>query len=757
MHNMKKNFLIFTLLSYGILMAQGQLWKGYYSYNNINHISNGNEKIFAAAENAYFFYDELTNNLVTKNSVDGLNGQDFSAFYHSESSQLTFLGFQNGVLQIVNETTKTVRTLIDIRNKEGIPPNLKKINHFKEHENRIYISCDFGIVVFNLENQQFGDTYFLGDLGSNLQVLNTEIVDNTIFATISPIRIRSASLTNSNLIDYNSWQNYNQGVWKKTLMFNGQLVGANADNQIYSVLNNNATLLYNPNAEIKDISASEEYLIIITSTKIVVLNTSFTVVSEISSSLFEIENLLFNTAVPSDLKLYIGSNEGMIVTEINNAASYFTAKPDGPQQNKIFRIRSTPNSLWAVYGAYTANFNPFPLDSLGFSFFVDGTWTNKPFSEVLDAHDLAYINVNPRNDKDVLISSYHSGLLRLNDFQVNTLYTPENSSLEYITNTNSARISATAFDRNGNLWVTNSRIGNGLKKQDNDGEWSSINLSSLINSISENDILDLAIDKNNTKWMATTRNGVIAYNENGPTLRRIFGNDANNLPINDVRSIAIDNRDQLWIGTSQGLRVLPSVDRFLNNQSLNTNAIIIIEDDLPQELLFLQFITKIKVDGANNKWIGTADSGVFLVSANGQETLQRFTTDNSPLPSNGILDIDINGQTGEVYFVTENGMVSFQSTATDANDNLANVVVYPNPVRPGFDGTVKITGLMDEVNLKITDIEGNLVYETTSEGGTAEWDTTAFGKYKVASGVYMIFIASKDGGETKVKKVMIVR
>ena len=738
-------------------MAQGQQWRGYFSYNNINQIVAGSGKIFAAAENSYFFYDELTNDLVTKNSVDGLNGQDFTAFYHSESNQLSFMGFENGLIQIVNETNKTVRTLVDIRNKQGIPPNVKKINHFKEFESKIYISCDFGIVVFNLETQQFGDTYFIGDLGTNLQVLNTEIVNNTIYATINPINIRSASLSNPNLINYNAWQNFNVGVWQKTVNFNEQLIGLNADNQIYEVLNNFASILFSPNEAVLDVTTNNEFLILTTASKIIILNASFGVVSEIQSNLFNLEGLIFKTAIAKEDRLYIGTNEGMFVANRTNPTSYFITIPEGPQKNKIFRIRSTPNTLWAVYGAYSANFNPFPLDSYGFSYLSNNLWSNRPFSEVLDAKDLAYINVNPRNAKDVLFSSFHSGLLRLNDFEVNTLYTPENSSLEFIPNSNSARIGATAFDRNGNLWATNSRIASGLKKQDSDGEWSSVNLSTLINSVAENDILDLAIDKNNTKWMATTKNGVIAYNENGPTLRRIFGNDVNNLPINDIRSIAIDNRDQLWIGTREGLRVLPSVDRFLNNQSLNTNAIIIIEDDLPQELLFLQFITKIKVDGANNKWIGTADSGVFLVSANGQETLQRFTTDNSPLPSNGILDIDINGQTGEVFFVTENGMVSYQSTATDANSNLANVVVYPNPVRPGFDGTVKITGLMDEVNLKITDIEGNLVYETTSEGGTAEWDTTAFGKYKVASGVYMVFIASKDGGETKVKKVMIVR
>ena len=163
------------------------------------------------------------------------------------------------------------------------------------------------------------------------------------------------------------------------------------------------------------------------------------------------------------------------------------------------------------------------------------------------------------------------------------------------------------------------------------------------------------------------------------------------------------------------------------------------------------------VDGANNKWIGTADSGVFLVSPNGQETKYHFTTNNSPLPSNTINDIDINSVTGEVFIATAKGMVSFKGTATTGVENLENVVIFPNPVRPEFNGNVAVTGLMDKSNVKITDIEGNLVHEAIAEGGTILWDTKAFGKHKVASGVYMVLISSDDGLETKVKKVMIIR
>ena len=229
------------------------------------------------------------------------------------------------------------------------------------------------------------------------------------------------------------------------------------------------------------------------------------------------------------------------------------------------------------------------------------------------------------------------------------------------------------------------------------------------------------------------------------------------MPAANVRTVAVDNNNQLWIGTIKGLRVLANASNFQSEQQMIANPIIILDDNLAQELLYEQFITAIAVDGANNKWIGTVDSGLFLVSPNGQETKYHFTINNSPLPSNIINDITINSVSGEVFIATAKGLISFKGTATSANDDLSNAYVYPNPVRPEYQGTVKIAGLLDKANVKITDIGGNLVYETTSQGGTIEWDTTAFGKYKVASGVYMIFISAQDGVETKVKKVMIIR
>jgi hypothetical protein len=433
-------------------------------------------------------------------------------------------------------------------------------------------------------------------------------------------------------------------------------------------------------------------------------------------------------------------------------------------RNAIFRVKSSPDAIWAVFGGYSSGYNPYTYNSFnvntyGISKFSGSNWTNIPYESLLGAKALTWITINPNNSKQVYFSSFFSGLLKLeNDVPV-TLYNNTNSGLESLSTTfNDIRINGTTFDKSGNLWMSNSLIKNSLKVLKSNNQWGSYPMDAILDQYNQDSYGNIEIDKNGTKWIATNRDGVIAFNENSNSIKKInVGADFGNLPYFDARVVAIDKNNQLWIGTVKGLRVLSSVDRFSSGGQMTTYPIIILEDGLAQELLYEQFITDIVVDGANNKWIATADSGVFMVSSNGQKTIYRFNTSNSPLPSNSISDIDINGTTGEVFIATDRGMVSFKGNATDATDDLSNVIVYPNPVRPEYSGTLKISGLIDNCNVKITDIEGNLVHEAIAEGGTIEWDTTAFGKYKVASGVYMIFISGQDGLETKVKKVMIIR
>ncbi|RZK08547.1 MAG: T9SS type A sorting domain-containing protein [Flavobacterium sp.] len=742
-------------------------WNSYFSYNEIKDVSQSTDRVFAASENAFFSKSNITNEIKTTNTINGLPGQTISALYHSETFNRTLVGYENGLLIIVN-SDGSIKTVVDIINKQ-INPTLKKINHFHEHEGIVYVSCDFGVVQYNLATLQFGDTYFIGDNGAEIKVMQTVVFNGFIYAATAFTGIRRANILSENLIDYNEWINIAPGNWVGVEAVGTELLAVNTGSNIHRY--NGGT--FQPFIQLfqlpLDIRENDNMLVVTTPNIVYVYNTQLAQILQINANQITGVQAVFTCATVIGGKIYIGTKEsGLIATFLNNAFTFEFLSPDGPERNQIFAVNAKTSSIWAVFGGYDASYNPFTYDSFGtvnqygISKFTEGKWLNIPYDEVLGAKSLAKITINPNNQNEVYISSFHSGVLKVENDIPTYLYDHINSApngpetLTFDGTNISVRMNGSAFDKAGNLWVNNSLVPNGLKVLKANNQWQSYGTDEFHDPEDIN-YDQLVVDKNGTKWMASTQ-GVIAFNESTNVFKRLTeGGDQGNLPIRLTRTIAIDNRNQLWIGTTKGLRVLSSVDRYSADEQMTANAIIIMEEGVAQELLYEQFITDIVVDGANNKWIGTAESGVFQVSSNGQQILQRFTINNSPLPSNSINDIDINPITGEVFFATTKGMVSFKGFSTTGNDNLNNVIVYPNPVRPEYYGTVKITGLLDKARIKITDIEGNLVHEVVSEGGTIEWDTTAFGKYKVASGVYMIFISAQDGIETKVKKVMIVR
>lgn len=743
--------------------AQNKLqWQGYFSYNEIKDFSQSATVVYSASENAVFSKNTTTNTIQTTTTIEGLSGQTISAIYNSETVKKTLIGYENGLLIVADEVDGSMLKLVDIINKQ-LPASLKKINHFMEYEGIAYLSCDFGIVQFNLKTLQFGDTYFIGNGGTEISVKQTALFEGIIYAATAD-GIRNAAISNANLIDYKQWTVMNSGNWEGVSANDSQVIAVENNGNVSRLTNGSFTFFQTVPETPQDLRTVSNLTLLTTANTIYVYNNQLNLIRQVKNSdVAATATVTFTCATILNEKFYIGTkNTGVYESSVTSISEFVNITPVGPSRNSIFAMDVMVNSLWAVYGEYSAEYNPYPLNSFGISKFSDSNWLNIPYSEVMNAKSMTRIIVNPKNEEQVYASSFFSGLLKIENNVPALLYNQNNSGLESLTfegpNYIDIRINGTAFDKSGNLWVTNSLINNGLKVLKTDGQWQSYAMTTILNNAQDTSFGNLIIDNNSTKWMATNTDGVVGFNESSNTFKKItIGPDSGNLPAKNATAIAVDTKNQLWIGTSLGLRVLRSVNSFETDIQLTTFPIIIEEDGLAQELMYEQAITVIAVDGANNKWIGTADSGIFLVSPNGQETKYHFTIDNSPLPSNTINDVKINPKTGEVFIATNKGMISFKGTATQANENLNAVYVYPNPVRPGFTGTVKVAGLLDKCNVKITDISGNLVYETTSLGGTIEWDTTAFGKYKVASGVYMIFVAAADGAETKVKKLMIVR
>ncbi|MBT4919688.1 MAG: T9SS type A sorting domain-containing protein [Flavobacteriaceae bacterium] len=765
---MKQIASIIAVMQVFFLQAQNfeNNWTGYFSYASLKSISQGNDKIYAAAENSIFIYDLSTQETETISTINGLSGKEITTAYYSKNYGLYVVGYKNGLIEIVIDGDENILKVVDIREKLTIPPDSKQINHFYEYNDKLYISTGYGISVYNMGALEFGDTYYIGDLGGQIAVTQTTVFGDLIYASTSNNGIKSALVNDENIIDYQEWTTSSLGGYKGI-----QTLGT----ELYVL--NNTNILFKQDSDLGFIeidSFSSSVIDFGVQSNILTITTENTVQAfeEGYNLLAEVNNLMgYDYTLQSGFYFnnifYLGTSTlGMLVVP-ESPQEALQVLPAGPLYNQPFSIDASPGQLWVSYGDVDLTFNPFPLTRKGISNFKNEAWKNIKYDSLIDqlgvndVNDLVYVKINPENPFVSYMSSYQKGLLKLNGQEPSILYNETNSPMDIALENEDEgiRVYGADFDREQNLWFVQSKIDNGLLKLTPDGQFQTIDISNIIDAESELALSKVAVSRTGYVFFGAVENGLIGYNPTTNQFNKIGeGLGSGNLPTTDIKALVFDNQNRLWIGTRKGLRVLYSVGSFFESGAeTDAQPIIILEDGVPQELLFLQSITDIEVDGSNNKWISTATSGVFYLSSNGQETLFRFTSDNSPLPSDNVLDIAIDDSSGKVYFATNDGLVAFNGTSTAARDDLENVYAFPNPVRPNFTGNVTIKGLTAKANVKITDITGNLVFETTSEGGSVQWDTTAFGKYKVASGVYLILITSDDNLQTKVAKIMIIR
>jgi streptogramin lyase len=792
---MKKAFIIGCFLAL-YFNANGQnfsnLWEAHFSYNKIVGVRAGDNKIYAASENVLFVYDTQTNETLNITTVDGLSGEFISAIEYSEEFQLLMIGYVNGLIEIYSENDGFILPVVDILDRETISPGLKTINHFNEHEGLMYIATGFGIVVYDLERLEFGDTYFIGLGASQVLVEQTAIFNGFIYAACRDnAAIKFADLSNPNLIDFAQWQTIASGNFVTMNVVNNRLYTTRANNVFNEIVNNTLQVRFNFPSALSDAKVTNQLLAVTLSDQVILLDEN---ASEVSN--FGVNpdfQTTYNSAVLSGEFLYVGTESlGLLKVQLSDLSNIEAILPNGPLRNDPFKINAFGGQVWVTYGDHTATYNSFPLRSRGLSYRFEDNWNSIPFDSLLNARNFTFIENNPFNPQQTFVSSFQDGLLELNNFQPTVLYNQTNSGLESLfipnsPNIVSIRVNGLSFDRTGKLWSITSLIERPLKSYDPaTGAWQSFSFAQLINNpiTGENGFGDLVIDNNGTKWIASRRNGVIAYNENiGGTPILKIDSESQNMPTTSVEALAIDNRNQLWIGTVNGIRILFNTANVFNTPNPVVSSIIIDEAGVPRELLLDELINDIKVDGSNNKWVATLSSGVFYFSQDGQQTIYHFTKDNSPLPSNEVKHLAIDQVNGKVYFATSRGVVAFTSGSSTPEETLGEVFVYPNPVRPEYDilgdnnlndinRGVKIKGLTENVNIKITDVEGNLVAEAQSrrnlrnsrngfnmaiDGGIAIWNGRNLANNIVASGVYLILITDLESFETKVLKLLIIR
>lgn len=785
---MTRRFLKLLFLLGALTLSNGQStttgsWEAYFSYNSIKDIEIGSDIIYAASENAIFTYDPYTNSIETITTIEGLSGDYITTIKYSENYNLLMIGYETGLMEVYDLNTNTVLKVVDILNQITIPPNNRRINDFYEFDNLVYISTNYGISIYDMQSLEFGDTYYIGFNGTQTRVHQITLNNNEIYAATSD-GLKKANLNNPNLIDFQFWQTPFLGDFLSVISIADQVFTIKSDNILYAVNDNSLSPVLSFTEPILRLEPNENNFSIITANKVYYYQEDLSLLSSYNNS--PDLNTTFTTSKIFNDIIYIGTlGSGMLKTSNNSNDLYEKIIPNGPLRNNPFSLHFGYGDLWVTFGDYDEDFNPNPNREYGFSFLENNIWTNVSYDSIQQniekpVYNLNAIAINPVNSDQVFISSFQHGLLKFEKNNSLELLDDTNSALQSLvlagSNYKSIRVSDLKFDNQGFLWSLTSLVEDPLKKFNlTTNQWQTYSFSSIIDDpiLDENGFGPLVIGPDGTKWVGSYRNGVIGFNDNGNLIRQIVGEDVANLPINHIKSLALDNNNILWIGTYKGLRILYNTSNFFTEDVITTSPIIFIEDGLPKELLELQFITAIIVDGSNNKWISTVDSGVFYLSSDGQNTIYHFTKDNSPLPSNGITSMAQNQNDGTIYFGTNRGLVAFKAGGSSPSNSLEDAYAYPNPVRPGFNieiDKIKIKNLSENINIKITDIEGNLVAEAQSntnlrfkgynlaiDGGTAYWNGKNLADRTVASGVYVVLISDLNTIETNVLKIMLIR
>ena len=418
--------------------------------------------------------------------------------------------------------------------------------------------------------------------------------------------------------------------------------------------------------------------------------------------------------------------------------------------------------LWVAPGGRTGGWNNAYIQD-GIFNYIDNRWESRDNTHYDNVKDFIRIVVDPSDKDHVFAGSWGQGVAELYQGSMIKLYGEGNtdSALQSVVpNDNFIRIGGLAFDQIGNLWVACTEVENLLCVRKPNGTWYGYDFPT-IGSTSR--VADVMVDQQGYKWVLLHNEGILVFDDNGTlgnktddqNVHLVSAVGSGNVAL-DVRSIAEDLDGEIWVGTNQGVYVFYSPSLVFTNDDYDAQQILVEQDGYFQYLLETEAITALAVDGANRKWLGTENAGVFLMSEDGTTELQHFTTDNSPLISDNIITIAINQVNGEVFFGTEKGIISYKGTATEGALTHTDVYAYPNPVREGYTGSIAIRGLVTDADVKITDISGALVYQTKALGGQAVWDGKNFNGEKAHTGIYLVFTTNEDGSQTVVTKIMMI-
>lgn len=767
--------------AYAQVPAIGQ-WRDHFPYADAVEVTYTPSKVFAATNTAVFYLDLEDHSLNRLTKINVLSDIGISAMIYDAATNQLIVGYANGNLDLIDVSSLDKVNLSDIK-RSSLIGDKSVYQITPANGGKAYLSTGFGIVLVDLNRKEIADTYYLGPSGSYIKVKSVCERNDTLFAATENGLYKGYKY-NAFLADFNSWTHLNvfpsavnNAEFSQIVNFNGNLFAAynsgqfGKDSLYYD--NGSGWQRFTPvvSTNILKLKATTAQLLVTNIYNVLSFDAGLNQIQNIFQYSFSADILPQSADFGGSYYWIADKQSGLVRAKTPWDNTHFI--PGGPRTAGAYRIKFNKGDLWlshgVVYGAawlnsYNHDFVSGRIKEEWFTLnnFTDPNNYNNPDS----TFDFLSLAIDPDDSKHVYAGSLSfGGILEIQDNTVVAKYDETNSSLQgWALQPGYCGVTDMFIDNDGNLWALNAFVSKSLSIRKADNSWQSYDLGSYM----QNRVFkEMVLGKNSgLLWVAvptsSQNGGLFVYNNNktiddvSDDQKFMYKNGAGlgNLPSADVLCVAEDLDEEIWIGTGAGIAVVYSQNAVFGGGDFDAQQILIEQDGNIQILLETEVVTGIAVDGANRKWISTDGSGVYLMSSDGTQQLNHFTAENSPLLSNQVNDVEIDHSSGEVYFATSQGVISYRGTATIEEAPYSEAYAYPNPVMPGYNGVIAIKGLDRDADVKITDISGNVVFVTKSEGGQAIWNGNNLKGERVATGVYTVMCNSTSGGGKIVAKIM---
>ena len=751
-------------------------WKALLPANHGNHVASGNGKIFYGSSSGVTVIDEQDlENPQFYSTVEGLSAINVDNLAFDPISGQLIIAYSNGIIDLFSPDE--VFTILDIASNTTIQGS-KRINdmHVTPDGEFVYLATGFGILQYNLQRREFGFNTLTSESVNSITTAGEKIYAATDSGCY---KIDLSSSSNENF--FGDWTLLDSVAGLENEYFSsvaevvGESVYISGDNEIYHSGNGGET--FTSIYEFDDSNLTAQELIEYNGGCVLLLKHES---GQSELIFFDEDNTVYFTnvacsnvsngiAIDGANRIWIGDDYRRMRYKNGADGSCERIEFDGPFGTNVSEMVIEDDVLYVASGGVKDNFSvEFVKD--GFYEYKEGAWNvfNFRTDEAIDETVSSFYQVRPHPSNGLVYAgTYWAGIYEYDSTTgeiINIIdkdNTPDSGLNGTIGDDNRTRISDLVFDKDENLWIANFGAARPLVVRTKEGNWFNFDIGA------NTSITDLTIDEQGFIWMVAngSSGGVLVYDIGeqieDPTddVIRIIRNGE--LPRGIARTLELDVTGDVWVGTTEGAMVFECGGSAFDKDICNANQPKFVQEGIPAFLLASELVQTIMIDGANRKWFGTRN-GVFLVNANTDEQIAHFTTDNSPLLDNDILDIAYNDVSGEVYIGTAKGIMVYRSQATGARVKHSNdIYAFPNPVTPDHTGPIAIKGLARDANVKITDLNGKLVFETTALGGQAIWDGTHYDRSsKVRAGVYLVFSSPTDvftDPDTEVTKILIVR